>query len=67
MQKNHWQNTSALILDERSIVYLKILKTLDMGLSQAKDKTNNNTAVLSDLVLILIIENFYKKVVMDQF
>ncbi len=36
--KNPWQNRSAQILDEISMVSLKLLGIIDMRLSQVKDK-----------------------------
>ncbi len=47
LAKSSWQNRLALILDEISMVSLKLLSIVDMRLSQAKGKTNNDTAVLS--------------------
>lgn len=58
--KGLWQNHLALILDEISTVSLKLLLTVDMCLNQAKNKTNNNTAVLGSLTFIIVKENFYK-------
>ncbi len=55
-----WQNHLALILDEISIVSLKLLLTVDMRLSQAKGKTNNDTVVLGSLALVIVIGDFYQ-------
>ncbi len=46
LAKGLWQNHLVLILDEISMVSLKLLLTVDMRLSQAKGKINNDTAVL---------------------
>ena len=42
------------------MVSLKLLEIIDMCLSQAKDKTNNDIVVLSGLVLIIIMRDFYQ-------
>ncbi len=60
MAKGPWQNHSALILDEISMVSLKLLLTVDMHLSQAKGKTNNDTTVLGGLALVIVMEDFYQ-------
>ena len=60
MQKSFWQNHLALILDEISMVSLKLLGMIDMCLSQAKSKTNNDIAVLDGLALIIVMGNFYQ-------
>ena len=60
LAKSPWQNRLALTLDEISIVSLKLLATVDMYLNQAKGKTNNNTVVLSNLALVIVMRNFYK-------
>ncbi len=60
MPKNPWQNRSALILDEISMVSLRLLGMIDMRLSQAKGQTNNDTAVLGRLALIIDMGDFYQ-------
>ena len=60
MPKSPLQNHSALILDKISIVSLKLLGMIDMRLSQAKGKTNNDTAVLRGLPLIIVMRDFYR-------
>ncbi len=42
------------------MVSLKLLSTVDIRLSQAKGNTNNTTAVLGGLVLVIIMGDFYK-------
>ncbi len=42
------------------MVFLKLLLTVDMHLSQAKGKTNNNIAVLSGLALVIVMGDFYQ-------
>lgn len=59
MAKNSWQNHLVLIIDKISIVFLKLLLTVDIYLSQTKDKTNNDIAVLGGLALIIIMGDFY--------
>ncbi len=58
--KSPWQNHLALILDEISMVFLSLQSTVDMRLSQAKGKTNNNTAVFGDLALVIVMGDFYQ-------
>ncbi len=58
--KGPWQNCSALILDEISMVSLRLLGMIYIRLSQAKGKTNNNTAVLDGLALIIVMGDFYQ-------
>ncbi len=60
MPKGPWQNQSTLILDEISMVSLWLLEMIDMCLSQANDKTNNDTAVLDRLALVIVIGDFYQ-------
>ncbi len=60
MAKGPWQNRLALILNEISMVSLKLLSTVDMCLSQAKGKTNNDTAVLGGLALVIVMGAFYQ-------
>ncbi len=60
LAKGPWQNYSALILDEISMVFLKLLSIVDMRLSQPKGKTNNDTAVLGDLALVIVMGDFYQ-------
>ena len=60
MVKNPQQSRSAFIFNEISIVFLKLLGTVNMRLSQAKNKTNNNFAVLSGLTLIIVKRDFYQ-------
>lgn len=59
MTKGLCQNCLALILDKISIVSLKLLLIVDICLSQAKGKTNNHTAILVDLALVIIMGDFY--------
>ncbi len=42
------------------MVSLKLLSTIDMYLSQAKGKTNNDTAVLGGLALVIVMGDFYQ-------
>ena len=42
------------------MVFLRLLGTVDMCLSQAKSKTNNDSTVLVGLALIIIMEDFYQ-------
>ncbi len=42
------------------MVSLKLLSTVDMRLSQAKSKTNNDITVLGDLALVIIMGDFYQ-------
>ncbi len=42
------------------MVYLKLLSSVDMHLSQAIGKTNNDIAVLGGLTLVIIMEDFYQ-------
>ncbi len=42
------------------MVSLKLLSTVEMRLSQAKSKTNNDTAVLDGLALMIVIRNIYQ-------
>lgn len=60
MAKGPWQNCLALIMDEISMVSLKLLSTVDMRLSQAKGKTHNDTAVLGGFALIIVMGDFYQ-------
>lgn len=60
MAKNSCQNYWALILDKISMVFLKLILIVDMRLSQAKHKTNNDTIVLNSMALIIVIEDLYK-------
>ncbi len=58
--KGPWQNHSTLILDEISMVSLKLLSTIDRRLSQVKGKTNNDTVVLGGLTLVIVMGDFYQ-------
>ena len=60
LAKGPWQNCLALIFDEISRVSLKLLSTVDICLSQAKSKNNNDTAVLSSLALVIVLGDFYQ-------
>ncbi len=42
------------------MVSLKLLLTCDMCLNKVKDKTNNDTIVLSDLALVILMGVFYQ-------
>ncbi len=55
LAKGPWQNHLSLILDEISMVFLKLLSTFNICLNKAKGKTNNDTSVLVDLALIIIM------------
>ena len=48
--KELWQNYLVLILDKISMIFLKLLSIIDIYLSYAKGKTNNDTTVLDGLV-----------------
>ena len=60
LAKGLWQNRLALILDEISMVSLKLLSTVDMHLNLAKGKTNNGIAVLGGLAMIIVMGDFYQ-------
>ncbi len=60
LAKGPWQNCLVLILNEISIISLKLLSTVDMRLNQAKSKTNNDTIVLGGLALVIIMGDFYQ-------
>ncbi len=60
LAKAPWQNRLALILDEISMVFLKLLLTFDMHLSQAKGKTNHDIIVLAGLALVIVMGDFYQ-------
>ncbi len=60
MPKRPWQNRLALILNEISMVTLRLLGMIVMRLSQAKGKTNNDTAVLGELALVIVMGYFYQ-------
>lgn len=42
------------------MVSLRLLGIIDIHLNQAKSKTNNNTAVLGGLVLVIVMRDFYQ-------
>ncbi len=42
------------------MVSLMLLLTVDISLSQAKSKTNNDSAVLCDLALVIVMRDFYQ-------
>ncbi len=42
------------------MVSLRLLEMIDMRLSQAKSKTNNDTAVLGGLALVIVMGDFYQ-------
>ena len=51
----------ALILDQISMISLKLLSIVDIYISQVKSKiTNNDTAVSDSLALVIIIGDFYQ-------
>ena len=56
--KEKWQNCTSFIIDEISMVFLKLLFTIDFKLSQAKRQKDNNIAVLSGLSLIIMMRDF---------
>ena len=58
--KDPWQNRLALILDEISMVFLRLLEIIDICLSQAKGKTNNDVAILGGLALTIVMGDFYQ-------
>lgn len=60
MAKNFLQNHLALIIDKISIVSLKLLLTINMCLSQIKSKIDNDTAILNNLALIIVMGDFYQ-------
>ncbi len=60
MPKASWQNHLALILDEINMICLRLLETIDMRVSEAEGKTNNDIAILGDLAPRIIIRNFYQ-------
>ncbi len=60
LAKGLWQNHLALILDEIGMVSLRLLSIVDMRLSQAKGKTNNDITVLSALALVIVMGDFYQ-------
>ncbi len=60
LAKNSWQNRLPLILDKIGMISLKLLSTIDICLSQAKHKTNNDTAVLGGLAFVIIMGDFYQ-------
>ena len=59
LAKGPWQNRLALILDKISMVFLKLLSTVEMCLNQVKSKTNNNSAVFGSLALVIVLRDFY--------
>lgn len=42
------------------MVSLKLLLMVDMHLSQAQGKTNNDTTILGNLTLIIVMGDFYQ-------
>ena len=60
MEKGPWQNYLALIINQITIISLKLLLSVDMHLSQRKSKINNDTVVLGGLALIIVIKDFYQ-------
>lgn len=55
-----WQNFFILIIDQISIVSLKLLSTIDFQINQLKEKKINNIAMLNSLALEIIIRDFYQ-------
>lgn len=58
MVKGPWQNFLTLIMDEISMVSLKLLLIVNSCLNQAKGKTNNYITILGGLALIIVIRDF---------
>lgn len=58
--KDLWRKQTTLIIDKISMVLLKLLVTVDTQLSQAKEKPDNNTSVLSRLTIVILMGNFYR-------
>lgn len=54
-----WRVWMALIIDEISIVLLKLLASINTQLSQAKEKSDNNIAIFRGLVIVILIDNFH--------
>lgn len=50
----------ALIIDEISIVLLKLLVSINTQFSQAKEKLDNNIAIFRGLVIVILIDNFHQ-------
>ena len=42
------------------MVSVKLLSIIDMRLSQAKGKANNNTTILGSLALVIVMRDFYQ-------
>ena len=42
------------------MVFLKLLSTIDMRLSQVEGNANNDIIVLDSLVLVIFMEDFYQ-------
>lgn len=42
------------------MIFLKLLLIINIYLSQAKSKTNNDTAILDGLALIIVMGDFYQ-------
>ena len=55
-----WPQRSALIIDEISMLDLKMLATIDQQLLQAKRLSQESTAVFRRLSLVLLIGDFYQ-------
>lgn len=50
----------ALIIDEISIVLLKLLASINTHFSQAKEKSDNNIAIFRGLIIVILIDNFHQ-------
>lgn len=60
IMKRLQQNYIILIINEISMIFLKLLFIVDFQLNQAKKKKDNNIIVLSSLVFIIMIKDFYQ-------
>lgn len=56
--KSQWQNRTMHIIDEISMVFLKLLSTVDSQLSQAKRKKDNDIVRLGGLAVVSIMKDF---------
>ena len=55
-----WTRCSALIIDEISMIDLKLLATIDKQLQKAKCFSASSTAVFGGLSLVILTGNFYQ-------
>lgn len=49
---------STLIIDKISIVLLKLPVSINIQLSQTKEKLDNKTVIFGGLIIIILMENF---------